>query len=171
MEKVILVDTKDTPIGWKEKIAAHRGKGMLHRAFSVLVFNRKGELLIQKRSKEKMLWPGYWSNTCCSHPRKGEEIMKAARRRLKEELGFTCDLTFITKFRYTARYKHIGSEREVCSILVGKYNGSIKPNPKEVQEIKWISLPALKMDIKRNPRQYTPWFKIELRKLYAKSRR
>ena len=153
-------------LGTKDKTAAHLGDGVLHRAFSVFVFNARGELLLQKRSAGKLLWPGYWSNTCCSHPRQGELVVPAGERRLKEELGFFCALQEVGKFRYTARYRKIGSERELCSILTGRYSGeAINLDDDEVESVRWVSLDALARDVKEHPRHYTPWLKIELKKL------
>lgn len=168
MKKVILVNKKDEPLGTKEVKAAHKGKGMLHRAFSIFVFNRKGELLLQQRSKQKFLWPGFWSDTCASHPQEGESPKLSARKRLKEELGFTCKLSYIGKLRYEAKYKTIGAEKEVCWVFFGKYKGNIAPNPKEVAEIRWMPLQQLKRAIAQNPRRYTPWLKLQINK-FAKA--
>jgi len=166
MRKIIIVNKKDEIIGYENKEKCHKGKGILHRAFSVYLFNNKGQLLIQKRSKLKRLWPLYWANSCCSHPRRNEDYIKAGERRLKEELGFTCSLKIVDKFQYRARYKRIGSENEICAILVGSYdyNGKIKPNPKEVAGWKWVNPYKLKEDFRKNPDKYTPWLKIGLRR-------
>lgn len=162
---LILVNEKDEPVGYKEKIQCHLGRGMRHRAFSIFIFNSKGEVLIQQRSKEKMLWGGYWSNTCCSHPRKGEDMREAAHRRLFEEMGFKSRLTYAFKFRYSARFKNIGSENEFCSVFIGRFRGRVKADPSEAMAWKFIDYNKLLRDVKKNPRRYTPWFKIELRKL------
>ena len=120
MDKIIIVDKQDKIIGFEEKEKCHDGYGILHRAFSVFIFNDKKELLIQQRSKFKRLWPLYWSNTCCSHPRFDEEIVNAAEKRIKEEFGFWCLLKDLYKFQYQARFKDEGSENEMCSVLIGK---------------------------------------------------
>jgi isopentenyl-diphosphate delta-isomerase len=163
MASLILVNEKDEAVGFATKEECHKGKGILHRAFSVYIFNDKSELLIQQRSKEKLLWPGFWSNSCCSHPRAGEDYEKAGERRLKEELGFSCPLKLLNKFQYQAQYKDIGSENEVCAVLVGHYQGKVEPAPEEAADFKWISLAELKKDIVKNPDRYTPWFKIALK--------
>lgn len=164
MDELILVDEGDNEVGTEEKTKCHLGGGVLHRAFSVFVFNNKNELLLQRRGKEKLLWPLYWSNTCCSHPRKNEDYMVAAERRLKEEMGFSCPLKLIGKFQYQAPYKNIGSENELCAVLIGVYNGSVAANPKEVEEWRWVGFKDLLSDVNENPDKYTPWFKIELEK-------
>lgn len=159
MKKLIAVNKQDKILGYKTWQECHSLKSILHRAFSIFVVNNKGEILLQKRSKYKPLWPLFWSNTCCSHPRKGETIKEVAERRLKEELGFTTLLKEIFKFSYRAVYKNIGSENEVCTVLVGKYNGKITPNKKEVADYRWISLTQLKKEIKEKPEIFTPWFR------------
>lgn len=164
IKKVILVNEKDEPRGLQEVKKAHKGKGILHRGFSVFVFNRKSELLLQQRSKQKFLWPGFWSDTCASHPQEGESPKRSARKRLKEELGFTCKLRSIGKLLYKAKYKSIGAEKEVCWVFFGKYEGKIVPNPKEVAEIRWMQLRKLKRAIAHNPGQYTPWLKLQVKK-------
>ena len=166
MEKVVLVDENDKQVGLEEKVKAHLGQGILHRAFSVFVFNEKKELLIQQRAAEKMLWPLYWTNTCCSHPREGEGYEEAGQRRLEEELGFNCPLKYIGKFQYQANYKDIGSENELCAVLLGNYNGEVKINTKEANDFKWIDFEYLKKDVLENPDKYTSWFKIELDKFF-----
>jgi len=164
MEKLVLVDKKDRVLGYASKEECHKGKGLLHRAFSIYVFDKRGRLLIQQRSEKKKLWPLFWSNTCCSHPRKGEDYIEAGERRLKEEMGFSCSLQMVDKFYYYASFKKVGSEKELCAILVGEYNGSkIKVNPKEVNDYKWVNVKTLFKDFKKNPQKYTPWFKMGLK--------
>lgn len=158
--KVVLVDKKDNKLGLEEKKKAHLKDGLLHRAFMVFVFNDKGELLLQKRSKEKMLWPLYWDSSCASHPFDKETYITSGERRLKEELGFSCPLSYFTKFYYYSKYKDVGSEKEICAILIGVYSGKIKEDSKEVAEYQWISLPELKKKIEEKPGNYTPWLKI-----------
>ncbi|GJQ62701.1 MAG: isopentenyl-diphosphate Delta-isomerase [Melioribacteraceae bacterium] len=164
-EKLILVDEQDNVVGYKDKLECHLGSGVLHRAFSIFLFNDKGELLLQQRAKDKMLWGGFWSNTVCSHPRKGETAEFATQRRLKEEMGITTELKYIYKFIYTAKFGEIGSENENCYVYVGNYNGEVKPNPTEIADWKWISKSELNEELKSNPQNYTPWFKMEWEKL------
>jgi isopentenyl-diphosphate Delta-isomerase len=165
MTKLLLVDKDNNVIGEEEKVACHLGDGLLHRAYSCFIFNKKGELLLSKRAKGKMLWPLCWENSCSSHPLKGDTCVSHAKKRLQEELGFTCPLTEKESFIYQVHYKDIGSEYENCSILIGEYNQEVQPNPEEVAEIKWISLDDLKKDIKENDSQYAPWLIIALEKL------
>ncbi len=167
MNQIVLIDKRDKVSGYGNKEKCHQGKGVLHRAFIVFVFNNKGELLIQKRSKFKKLWPLFWDDSCSSHPQKGETYSKAVKRRLEEEFGFSCRPKFLDKFLYQARYKKVGSENEICTVLTGKYNGKIKPNKKEVADWKWANLKELKKDIIKNPNKYTPWFKIGITKVDA----
>ncbi len=166
MIHIPLVDENDREIGTEEKVTAHLEGGKLHRAFSVFVFNNKGELLLQKRASSKMLWPGYWSNTCCSHPHPGEDVLEAGERRLNEEIGFSCKLKSLGHFIYTAHFEDIGTEKELCHVLVGEYNGEVSPNNDEIEKIKWMSLEDVKKEIKNNPSTFTPWFKMELEKFF-----
>ena len=170
MKKLLLVNSRDKVIGFETKEKCHEEKGILHRAFSVYLFNNKGQLLIQQRSKFKKLWPLYWANSCCSHPRKDEDYVKAGERRLKEELGFTCPLKMVDKFQYQAKYKNVGSENELCAILKGEYNGRVKSNIKEVASWKWVDVEKTKEDFKKNPDKYTPWFKIGLKRYLKKKK-
>ena len=169
MSKLLIVNKKDKIIGTKTKEECHRGKGIMHRAFSILVFNKKGQVLLSKRSKFKLLWPLFWDNTCSSHPLKNEGYEEAGQKRLKKEFGFTCNLELIDKFPYQAKYNNIGSENELCALLVGMCdNEEIKPNPKEIADCKWVDLKKLKRDVKKNPQKYTPWLKIDLKKIRYK---
>ena len=167
MGKLILINKKDEIVGYENKEKCHRGKGILHRAFTVFVFNDRNQVLIQKRSRLKKLWPLFWESSCSSHPCRSETQLRVAKRRLKEELGINCSLQTIGKFQYQAPYKNFGSENEVCAILVGKYNGDPKPDPKEVASWKWIEIKELQKNIDKNPKKYTPWLKIGLKKLIA----
>jgi len=157
MEKVILVDEKDQPIGLMEKMEAHE-KGLLHRAFSVFVFNEDGQLLMQKRANEKYHSGGLWTNTCCSHPRDQEDLVEAGKRRLKEEMGFTTDLNLVFNFIYKAKLDNDLTEHEFDHVLIGNYSLAPKPNPAEVGDWKYMDLELLKVDIKERPEQYTIWF-------------
>ena len=158
-EYVILVDENDQEIGSMEKQEAHE-KGLLHRAFSVFVFNENKELLLQQRALTKYHSAGLWTNTCCSHPRIGETIEQAAHRRLMEEMGFDCELTSKSSFIYKAAFENGLTEHELDHILVGTFNGEISFNPTEVKNIKWISLEELEIDLIKNNQNYTAWFKI-----------
>lgn len=160
-ERLIIVDENDQVLGYKTKAESHQGAGILHRAFSIFIFDSRGRLLVQKRSGQKQLWPLYWSNSCCSHPRKGEIIEEAAQRRLKEELGIETPLKFLYKFQYSAAYENIGSENEMCSVLVGKSSDSVSPNEHEIAEWKFVDVDELDRDMRENPDHYTPWFKME----------
>lgn len=163
--QLILVDDNDIEIGQQEKVACHLGNGQLHRAFSVFIFNSNNELLLQCRSEEKMLWPGFWSNSCCSHPGVGETMHQATTRRIEEELGLVCEVEFLYKFKYFAQYGDIGAESELCHVFVGKTNLSANINPQEVAAIKYLCPDALDLDVADNAQTYTPWFKLEWQQL------
>lgn len=165
-EKVILVNENDEQIGLMEKIEAHE-KALLHRAFSVFVFNDNKELMIQQRALSKYHSPGLWTNTCCSHQREGESNIEAGRRRLMEEMGFTTELQDTISFIYKAPFDNGLTEHEYDHILVGTYNEEPAPNPDEVAAWKWVSLEDLKKDMELNPHIYTEWFKIIFDKYYA----
>ncbi len=165
-EKVILVNEKDEQIGLMEKIEAHR-KALLHRAFSVFVFNDRNELMIQQRALTKYHSPGLWTNTCCSHQREGETNIAAGKRRLEEEMGFTTDLKDTISFIYKAPFDNGLTEHEFDHILVGNFEGEPNLNPEEVAAWKWVALDDLQMDMKKNPHIYTEWFKIIFDKYYS----
>ncbi|MBU4141770.1 isopentenyl-diphosphate Delta-isomerase [Patescibacteria group bacterium] len=158
-EKIILVDKNDCEIGLGEKLKVHQ-EGKLHRAFSIFVFNSKGKLMLQQRAKSKYHSGGLWTNTCCSHPRAGEKIESAAHRRLKEEMGFDCEVKEIFSFIYKAKLDHGLWEYEFDHIFAGKFDGEPKINPEEADGWKWTELSDLKKDILKNPKNYTVWFKI-----------
>lgn len=161
MEHVILVDENDVETGTMEKMEAHR-KGLLHRAFSVLLFNSKGEILLQKRSKKKYHSGGLWTNTCCSHPLPGETIVDAAHRKLKQEMGIDAHPEFSFKFIYNTPLDHGLIEHECDHVLIGQYNAEPEINPEEVEDWKFISMEEIKNDIDKNSNHYTYWFKIIL---------
>lgn len=166
MENIILVDENDNEIGFEERIKAHKNGGKLHRAFSIFVFNSKGEVLLQLRSKKKYHFGGLWSNTCCSHPRKGESLEDAAHRRLKEEFGFDTQLKKLFNFIYRVTDEKSGlTEHEFDHVFIGKYDGVVRPNPKEIDNLKWIKIEDLKKDINKNSNKYSPWSKIAIHKL------
>jgi len=164
-ENVILVNEKDEKIGLMPKMEAHE-KALLHRAFSVFVFNDKNELMLQQRALSKYHSPGLWTNTCCSHQRDGESNLEAGKRRLQEEMGFVTELEEKTSFIYKAPFDNGLTEHELDHIMVGYYNGIPVINIEEVESWKWMSLKDVKNDISRNPEQYTAWFKIIFDKFY-----
>ena len=168
-EKVLLVDQKDQILGKMEKIEAHE-KGLLHRAFSVFVYNDKNELLLQKRALSKYHTPGLWTNTCCSHQRENESNIEAGKRRLQEEMGFKTELKDQFSFIYKAPFSNGLTEHEYDHILIGYFNGEPDPNPHEVADWKWMSLDAIEKDIYKNPDHYTAWFRILLEKYLEKLR-
>jgi len=158
MDEVILVNSNDEQVGTLEKLAVHQ-QGLLHRAFSVLVFNHKGELLIHQRAHEKYHCAGLWTNTCCSHQRLGETNEKAAQRRLQEEMGFTVPVHTIGSFIYRVTFDNGLIEHEYDHVLMGKFNEEPVPDPTEVVDWKYISLEELGRDIHDFPNKYTFWFK------------
>ena len=158
-EKVILVDVNDEPIGLMEKIAAHE-QALLHRAFSVFIFNDNNELMLQQRAASKYHSPLLWTNTCCSHQRPGETNVQAGKRRLQEEMGFEVELTELFHFIYKAPFDNGLTEHELDHVMIGKYNGVPDVNREEVESWKWIALEELKQDMFQHPENYTAWFKI-----------
>ena len=167
-EELILVDSKDEIIGYKTKLDCHQDGGVLHRAFSVFIFNQQGDVLLQRRSKKKMLWPGYWSNACCSHPRAGESPEEAVYRRLKQELGISVELTYLYKFEYKANFANIGSEHELCWVWLGiSDDETIKANPNEIAEWRYLPQTNLMEELRTNSALYTPWMKMEWERITA----
>ena len=160
-EELILVDEDDREQGHLSKAACHDGDGVLHRAFSAFLFNADGELLLQQRATTKRLWPGYWSNSCCSHPRRGESMATATARRLDDELNLATDLRFIYKFRYQAAYADLGSEHELCHVFLGRIDDEVQPNAEEIAAVRFVSAAALDRELAENPERFTPWFKME----------
>ena len=163
-EYVILVDQNDNPIGKEDKVKCHLPNGKLHRAFTALIFNGEGKLLLTKRSEGKMLWPGYWDGTVASHPRESETYVSSAERRMPEEIGIVCKMNYMNKFEYHVPYKDIGSENEICGTLIGIVDDFdetclIKD---EISEIKWIDPDELKNELEQNMDVYCPWMVIAL---------
>lgn len=148
------------PVGESEKYACHRRPTKLHRAFSIFVLNKKNQLLVHRRALSKKTWPGFWTNTCCSHPRVGETLDQAVHRRLKEELGFNCDLRHLFHFEYKVDYDSEWGENELDHVFVGSYDGPVEPNTEEVDDYKFVDLSEIKREFERHPEKYTPWFKI-----------
>lgn len=160
-EQLILVNCNDAESGYMDKGQCHDGDGILHRAFSLFIFNRRGELLLQQRGAGKRLWPLYWSNSCCSHPRKGESMPEATERRLADELGMQARLEFVYKFSYQARFGDKGSENELCSVFLGRSDDPVKPNLTEIAAIRHVQISALVKELQSSPQAFTPWFKME----------
>lgn len=166
IEEVILVDEKDVEIGSMEKMKAHE-ESKLHRAFSVFLFNERGEMLIHQRALEKYHSGGLWTNACCSHPRPGENTKSAAERRLYEELRIQCQINEVYSFIYKAKLDKGLTEHEFDHVFFGRFNDELNPNPKEVMDWKYISIQDLNHEINHSPEQYTEWFKIALQGLEA----
>lgn len=163
-EMLILVDKNDNAIGTEEKVKCHLPNGKLHRAFTALIFDKNGNLVLTRRSGEKMLWPGDWDGTVASHPRKDENYVSSAERRMPEEIGINCKMDYLFKFEYHVPYKNIGSENEICGTLLGIVDHSQKFNliPEEISEIKWISPEQLVKELKNHAQIYCPWMLIAL---------
>lgn len=164
-EYVILVNEKDEPIGYMEKIEAHQ-KAVLHRAFSIFIFNDKNELLLQQRAADKYHSPLLWTNTCCSHQRKGETNLQAGLRRLEEEMGFTCPIQEVFSFIYKAPFDNGLTEHELDHVMTGTYNNPPRINPEEVAAYQWMTLEDVKSNINLHPEIYTEWFKIIFNEFY-----
>jgi isopentenyl-diphosphate Delta-isomerase len=170
-ELLILVDPSDREVGFLGKGACHRGSGVLHRAFSLLIFNERGELLLQQRAAAKRLWPLYWSNSCCSHPRQAEPLDLATQRRLQEELGMSCPLRFLFKFQYQAQFDDAAAERELCSVYIGRCSEPVRSNPREVHAWRWVSPQALQAELAQpGVERFTPWFRLEWERIWREHR-
>ncbi len=169
MEKLILVDKNDKILGFEEKVKCHLNKGLLHRAFTILLFDDNDNVLLQKRAQSKMLWPLYWEATCSSHPRENETYEESGTRRLKEELNINTGLKLIDKFYYQSFYKDVGAEHELCATLVGSHNEKqIDFNKDEVADVKWVKINELKKELSQNSNDYAPWLKIALDRIEQK---
>jgi isopentenyl-diphosphate delta-isomerase len=166
-ERVVLVNEKDEQIGLMPKMEAHE-KAVLHRAFSVFIFNKKGELMLQQRAAHKYHSPLLWTNTCCSHQRDGESNLEAGKRRLQEEMGFTTDLKEVFSFVYKAPFDNGLTEHELDHVMVGYFDDKPVINKEEVEGYKWMQLEDVKNDIDKNPAEYTEWFKIIFKESYEK---
>jgi isopentenyl-diphosphate delta-isomerase len=160
-ERLILVDENDQQLGFDSKGSCHDGEGQLHRAFSLFIFNSANELLLQKRSARKRLWPDFWSNSCCSHPREGESMAVATARRLKQELGLGCPLQYLYKFQYHARFRDLGSERELCWVYIGRSDDPVHTNVNEISDWRFVKPDDLNDEIRHHADRFTPWFKME----------
>lgn len=160
-EQVVLISEQDEVLGLMDKMQAHEN-GLLHRAFSVFLFNETGEVLLQRRAAEKYHSPNQWTNAVCSHPREGETYLQAAQRRLQEELGITAELTPKFSFIYKADVGGSLWEHELDHVFTGQYTGGFELNPEEVSEVRYISMEALDSEMQSNPENFTEWFKIIL---------
>ncbi len=164
-EELILVDADDNEIGYRSKADCHDGQGVMHRAFSLFLFNELGQLLLQQRSATKRLWPEFWSNSCCSHPRRGETLSVAMARRLRDELNISADLDYVYHFCYQAQYDDEGSENELCHVYLGTVSGEVQVNEHEIKATRFVSVADLNNELAAQSQQFTPWFKQEWRNL------
>jgi isopentenyl-diphosphate Delta-isomerase len=171
-EPLILVDADDNVTGYETKVNAHLGDGLLHRAFSIFLFTEDDQVLLQQRSGKKPLWPLYWSNSCCSHPRKGETYEQAVHRRLREELTIDADLEYLYRFEYHAVFGDAGSEHELCSVFVGKVPAPVRidVNPSEIAAWRWMPSAEVDRLIADEPDAVTPWFVMEWQRLRTEFR-
>jgi len=165
--EVMLVDENDNQIGTEDKLRAHQNGAKLHRAISLFVFNKKGETMLQQRAMTKYHTPGKWSNTCCSHPMPGESVADAAHRRVKEEMGFDCEMHEAFSFIYKAEVGNGLTENEYDHVFFGDYEGKPKINKDEAMSYRWILLGKLKEESQRNPDNFTPWLRIILDRVIA----
>ncbi|MHB8815037.1 MAG: isopentenyl-diphosphate Delta-isomerase [Steroidobacteraceae bacterium] len=170
-ESLILVDEADQEVGYLSKARCHEGRGVLHRAFSLLIFNDRGDLLLQRRSARKRLWPHYWSNSCCSHPRRAESMEAAIHRRLYEELGLECPLQFLFKFQYQAQFDNLGAEHELCSVFIGRSSGRLRIDHDEISDCRWVSPEGLAEEMRgAGGQRFTPWFTMEWERVWRDHR-
>jgi isopentenyl-diphosphate delta-isomerase len=165
-ERVVCVDAEDRCIGTEEKLKAHR-EGLLHRAFSVFVFNARGELLLQRRALAKYHSGGLWTNTCCSHPRLDEDVEAAAVRRLREEMGIACPLRKAFSFIYRAEVAPGLVEHEFDHVFLGRFDGAAQPDPSEVMEVRWIDPATLRSEVASAPEAFSTWFRISIERVLA----
>jgi len=166
-ESLILVDADDNEIGLMSKADCHDGDGVLHRAFSVFLFNENGDILLQQRAAGKRLWPLYWANSCCSHPREGESIAFAAERRLRDELHTSAILESVYSFEYQAQFGDLGSEHELCHVFLGVVDRKPTANETEIAALRYLSAVELGEELAREPEKFTPWLKLEWERLNA----
>jgi isopentenyl-diphosphate delta-isomerase len=164
-ECLILVDANDNETGVLSKAGCHDGEGLLHRAFSVFLFNQDGELLLQQRASGKRLWPMFWSNSCCSHPRQGESMEFSVARRLQDELHASATLEFVYKFSYQANFNDLGSEHELCHVFLGMLDGEATRNETEIEALRFVSAAQLEREFAETPGLFTPWFVMEWQRL------
>jgi isopentenyl-diphosphate delta-isomerase len=164
-ERLIVVDENDNVLDFLPRLKCHAGEGILHRAFSIHIFNDHNQILLQQRSEQKQLWPFHWTNSCCSHPRVGETTVDAAQRRLREELGISVPLQYLYKFIYQARFVDEGSENELCSVYIGRSNGPVIIDESEIATWRFIDIQNLESELIDHPGRFTPWFKMQWEQL------
>lgn len=165
-EELILVNLDDEEVGFASKAEAHDGEGVLHRAFSVFLQDADGRILLQRRASGKRLWAGYWANTVCSHPRRGETMDVATERRLQQEIGVEVPLEYRFKFDYHATFGDLGSERELCWVFTGTVDpAAVTYNRTEIDEIRWVSPGELDAELREHPEHFTPWLHLEWERL------
>lgn len=167
-DTVVLVDAQDRKIGTQDKLAAHSGQGSLHRAISVFLTDGNGRFLMQKRHPDKLVWGGYWSNSCCTHPFVDESTIDCATRRVREELGLSVELTFQFKLKYQAFFSEHHAEHELVSVFTGRVTSDPTVDPKEISELKWIHTEQLDQDFVMKPHEFTPWCIFEWKELRAR---
>jgi len=163
---VILVDENDRPVGAMEKMEVHQ-KALLHRAFSIFLFNTRGEMLLHKRAEKKYHSGGLWTNACCSHPRPGEDTLAAAEKRLLEEMGIVTPITKAFDFVYKAAFDNGLTEHEFDHVFTGTYEGAITPDADEVSDFCYKTIDEIRASIASHPQKYTAWFKIAFPKMEA----
>lgn len=160
-EPLILVDSDDNVLGHMPKAEAHLNSGVLHRAFSIFLFNSQGQVMLQQRAPGKQLWGGFWANSCCSHPRRGETVDQAAARRLREEVDVDAPLTWLYKFEYHAQFGEVGAEHEMCSVYIAHSDAPVSVNPNEISDWAFVAPDTLDTELANNPDMYSPWLKLE----------
>jgi isopentenyl-diphosphate delta-isomerase len=166
-ECLIVVDAENNVLEHRTKADVHAGDGILHRAFSVFLFDAQGRVLLQRRSPQKPLWPGFWSNACCSHPRRGETEAQAAVRRVAEELGVRTTPEYVYTFAYHAAYRDVGSEREMCSVFLARTDEPLLVNETEIDAVRWLRAKTLDAALRDRPQRFTPWLHMEWTRLRA----
>lgn len=171
-EPLILVDRNDVATGHCSKAEAHRGAGLLHRAFSIFLFADSETVLLHQRAIAKPLWAGFWTNSVCSHPRRGESLEFATRRRLREELGVKAELDYLYRFEYQAAFGDRGSEHELCSVFAGRLgpDQTVRPNPTEIADWGWFDCAEVDRKVAASPGEFTPWFLLEWARLRGEFR-
>lgn len=166
-DTVVLVDAQDSEIGTLDKLEAHSGRGSLHRAISVFLTDENGRVLMQKRHPDKLVWGGYWSNSCCTHPFVGESTFDCATRRVREELGLSLELSYHFKLKYQASFSKEHAEHELVSVFTGTTHRQPVIDADEISELMWIEPEKLSQELVSKPDDYTPWCILEWKELMA----